>query len=699
MTSRRCVLPSGGHPALAGNWWQSTRRTLACSAALILCIATSGQPLAAQTKQDFLTANIDSTVSPRDDFFQFANGAWLKRHPIPDDAMSWGIWNLVAEDIDSRLRSVNEVAASKKAPKGSLEQLIGDFWFAAMDTATINRQGLAPLKPDFDRIDRIHSTRDLIDVVALFHTRDYFIIPRRFGRALFAGLVEQDQHHSDRWIYSLSQGGISLGSQAYSATDAQRVKRRDAFREYLFKTFLRLQRDSSKARGSAGAVYELEAQLAKGFDQDDGYQTIGLTQLSRLTSTIDWTRYFRRIGATRVDSVNMGNPRFYQTLDSLLRSTPLETWKDYLRFWLVRVNSPFLDDSTFGEGWDYAGAAVTGLPHRGPRWQRVLRQEMNVLLGQPLARLFAKEYFPAPLKARDRAVAESIRDAFRARIEHLDWMSDSTKQRALLKLARLKITIGLPENPADFSTMPLRRDSYVLNVARASTWFHDLEMKKLNQPVDKTASDPGSQFSDDWYDRSNNEVLLGPEAVVQVPEWRDEALEDAIVYGAQILAHEISHAFDSEGRHYDADGNKGDWWTASDDAAFRERAQVLVDEYNELMPLDGVHVDGQRSLPENMADLVGLRIALDAFKKTEQFKKNERIGGFTPLQRFFLADAYGHMCHVRPRNLATTVPGAYAPCRERVNGVLMNIPEFYEAFDVKPGDRMYRPEDARVKIW
>ena len=682
---------------LGGKCRHSIKPTVAFFITLILWIGIV-QPSAAQSRQDFLTANIDTIVSPREDFFQYANGAWLKRNPIPEDAARWGIGNLTSEDIYARLRRISEEAAVKKAPRGSVERLIGDFWFTGMDAATINKQGLAPLQPDMGRIDRVHSIRDLIDFVAILHKRRT-LIDAWFDQpsALFSDRVEQDERNSNRRIYSLSQGGISIGPRIFSATEPQTIKIRDAFREYLVKTFLRLHRDSVKARASADAVYELEAQLAKAFYQGDGYQLIGLTELSRLAPTIDWERYFQRIGITRIESVNMRKPRFYQALDLLLRTVPLETWKDYLRFWLVKLNAPFLDDATFGEFFTY-DSAFTGRLHPRPRWKRVVWQEKN-WLGQPMARLFLKEYFDARVKARYQALGESIREAFRDRIVKLDWMSDSTKQNALLKLARLKITIGLPEKWTDFSTMPLRRDSYALNMMRAATWFHDWESKRLNAPVDRTEVDLHPSVTGDEYIDSNNEVRLAPGSVV-VQGLRDEELDDAFVYGSTFLGHEISHAFDSEGRHYDAYGNKVEWWTAADSAAFDKRAQPLINEYNEFTPLDGIHVNGRSSLRENLADLVGVRIALDAFKKTEQFKKNELIGGFTPLQRFFLAYAYSHMAHERRESLAARLrDGSYAPDRERVNGVLMNIPEFYEAFDVKPGDRMYRPENMRVKIW
>lgn len=679
------------------------RVSLPGAAALILSTAIGGRELAAQSTHDFLTANIDSTVSPTEDFFQYANGTWFKLHPMPGGEFRWGIGNLVGEEISSRLRRISEDAAAKKAPNGSLEQLIGDFWFTGMDSATINRQGLAPLKPDFDRIDAIRNIRDLIDVVAVFHTRDQFI--GGFARrVLFYGRVEQDEKNSDRWIYSLWQSGITMDPASYTSNDPRSVKAREAFRGYLLRTFLRLQGDSAVARRSTGEVYGLEAQLAKGFDPGYGYQAYGyhklaLGELRGLAPAIDWNRYMKRVGITKIDSVNVRNPRFYQLLDSLLETRPLESWKNYLRFWLVKVNSTFLDDDARLAYFDYDRVS-TGLSQPPPRWQRVLRQEATFYLGQPLQRLYDEKYFPKSVKARYQALAESLRQAFRKRIENLDWMSDSTKRSALRKLARLKITIAV-EHPIDFSTMPLRRDSYVLNAIRGAEWYHDQDVKKLNQRVDRSASDPRAGVSEGTYVTTNNEVeFFGPGAKVIVPGLPDKAVDDAVLYGASFLAHEISHAFDSEGRHYDASGNRVDWWTPADEAAFRQRAQVLIEEYNAFTPVEGLHLNGQTSLAENMADLVGLRVALDAFKQTEQFRKNELVDGFTPLQRFFLAYAYGRMAQETPESLAAMFKNsAYAPEHDRVNGVLMNIPEFYDAFGVRPGDRMFRPENARVKIW
>lgn len=564
-----------------------------------------------------------------------------------------------------------------------------------MDLATINKQGIAPLKPDIDRIDRIRSIRDVIDFTGILHDRVYQESSGPYDRqpALFFGYVQQDEKNSDRWVYSLSQGGISMNTpEYYSGSDPSTVKVRARFREYLFRTFLRLDHNGDEAKASADEVYELEAKLAKAFYESDEYQRIGVAELNQLAPAIDWTRYFRRIGITRPESIVMTKPRFFQSLDALLRTVPVETWKKYLRFWLVKMSASCLADDIVGELFAY-DSAYTGALRPRDRWQRVLGTENN-RLGQPLAQLFVKEYVRGNAKVRYQAIAESIRAALRDRITNLDWMAASTKKSALLKLARMKITLGFPESWTDFSTMRLRRDSYVLNMRRASIWLHDQYMKKLNAPVDRSELDLSWTMNDDaGYDRHNNAVGFPPSFFDRVPGVSDEELDDAFVYGCTgtVLGHEISHGFDSQGRKYDANGNEVDWWTAKDAEIFNERAQALVDEYNGFTPVEGLHVDGRRSLPENMADLAGVRIALDAFKKTEQFKKNEKIGGFTPLQRFFLGFAYAFATQRKTESIIARLKlGFYAPERERVNGVLMNIPEFYEAFDVKPGDRMYR---------
>jgi putative endopeptidase len=400
-----------------------------------------------------------------------------------------------------------------------------------MDSTARNREGLASLRPDLDRITGVQTLAQLTDVVAVLHQRNIlfdgsvgFVGPR----TLFSASVEPDEQNSRRRILTLTQGGISLGAQAYTATDPQRTKRREAFREYLFKTFTRLHGDSGKAKTSADAVFELETQMARGFSSSNENRTLALAELSQLAPSVDWERYIRGIGATGIDSVSMRATRFFQVLDSLLRTTPMETWRDYLRFCMIRSHAPFLDDSTFSEFFAFE-SSLTGATQPRPLWQRIVWQE-RYWLGQALGQLSAEEEFPRSVHARYRQVAESFRDAFRNRITQLEWMSDTTKQQALLKLARLIVTLGL-EQKADLSSMPLRRDSYVLNMIRSAEWFHGQQMKTLHTPVQRIEVDMRYNVGGDGYyvDYANEVQVTRP---VGVPGWSDAELDDAFVYAA-----------------------------------------------------------------------------------------------------------------------------------------------------------------------
>lgn len=685
-------------PGRGGRSGRFTTSTLVLFGVPFYALALAAQPPAAQSGPDFLAANIDGAVSPREDFFRYAGGEWLKRNPIPADQARWGVWNLGSEEIYARLRMICERAAAERAVRGSAEQLVGDAWAAAMDFAALNKAGLGPLKPDLDRIGKIRTVRDLIDMAAMLHRRnmlwDSFFVRQR---VLFDDGVERDAADSRRRTYFISQGGLTMGRLTYAATDSQRVKVQDAFREYLFRTFLRLYGESGKARASADAVYGLEARLAAGFEPGVEPRRMGLAGLSRLAPAIDWRRYFRQVGAAGIESVEIRHPGFLRALDALLRAVPLETWKDYLRFWLIKVNAPFLDDRSYSEFFAYK-SAVTGQTEPEPRWRRVVWQLKN-WLGLPLGKLYVDTELPQDTLSRYQAVAQAIRQAFRDRIEHSDWMSGRTRERALVKLDRLRITIGYPEQRIDFRTLPLRRDSYVQNMLRSAEWFHGREIQNLNAAAGKAEGELHPNIGGDAeYLAGSNEVRVPSPAP---PGLRGLQPDDAVAYGATWLGHEIAHALDSEGRHFDEAGNRTDWWTAADAAAFEVRAQALAEQYSEMMPVKGLRIDGGATLRENLADLVGLRIALDAFKKTDQFRRKQPVNGFTPLQRFFLAYAYARMGHERPEALAARLRGrsAYAPDRERVNGVVMNIGEFYEAFDVQPGDPMYRPERERVRIW
>jgi putative endopeptidase len=653
-------------------------------------------------KPDFLTADIDSTVRPGDDFFSFANGGWIKRTPIPAEESGWGLGNLVQEEIYHRLLKVNEDALAEHAAEGTIAQKIGDLWYSGMDSADIDKQGLDPLRGDLKLTD-VLSVKDITYATASFHMLGVNV--------LFRDYVAQDDKNSAKMAYQLHQGGLGMPNRDYYfKTDARTVAVRQAYTNYLEGTFRQLGDDDAGARKKAEAVFGLETRLAKASrpladlrDPYANYHKMAVADLERLTPAFDWAGYFGRVepdSRAGIDSVIVGQPEFFTALNHELTATPLKDWKEYLTSQLVLRNAPYLDSTTFNRYFAYT-KTLSGAKAPKPRWKRVIDAEQSAM-GEALGQLFVKEYFSDTAKKRYSELIENIRSAFRDRIEKLTWMSDSTKQRAYVKLAKITKKVGYPDKWKDFSRLKINRGSFVQNMEAARAWWYDYNMSKLDKPVDRSEWEMSPQTYNAYYNPSNNEIVMTA-AGFTIPGMRDSELDDAFVYGyagANWIGHEMTHGFDDQGRQYDANGNLSGWWQPEDSVQFARRASMIIRQFDEFVPVDTLHVNGSATQGENIADLGGLLIGLDAFRKTETYKKGEKIGGYTPLQRFFLGYAYGWMGQVRKESLARQVmTDVHAPERERVNGPVVNIPEFYEAFDVKPGDKMYRPDSLRVKIW
>jgi putative endopeptidase len=657
---------------------------------------TTAEP---KKEPDFLAKNIDSTVNPAEDFFAYAEGTWLKNTPIPEEESSWGIGNLVQEEIYNRLRKINEDAAAKSSTKG-VEQKIGDFWYSGMDTLSLEKQGLQPLKADFDKINTIQSTKDLVNVAADFHNKGIDV--------LFNDYVAQDDKNSEIYAYQMTQGGLGMPNRDYYFnTDARTEGVRKAYNTYLLQTFMQLGNDSIAALKNAKGVYDLEARLAKSSrklaalrDPYKNYNKMDVKALSNLSSNIDWVSYFKNINANKVDSVIVGQPEFYATLNHEVQSTPIEDWKNYFRFHLVESSAPYLDKKTYENYFNYR-KSLTGAAVPRPRWKRVLDAEEDAM-GEALGQIFVKEYFNEDAKKRYTNLVENIRDAYKDRIKKLTWMSDSTKDKAIRKLDKITKKVGYPDKWKDFSALVIDRGPFVLNMERASVWWHNYMMNKLGKPVDRDEWNMTPQTWNAYYNPSNNEIVL-PAGIFAVPGMRDADLDDAFVYGyagASTIGHEITHGFDDQGRQYDEKGNLHDWWGASDAKQFKERAQKIIQEYSQFNPVDTLHINGDATQGENIADLGGVLLGLDAFKKTDAYKNGKKIGGLTPLQRYFLGYSYSWMFQVRKERLANQVmTDVHSPAKERVNGPLVNVPEFYEAFNIRPGSKMYRPDSVRVNIW
>jgi putative endopeptidase len=651
-------------------------------------------------KPDFLTNNIDTTVNPGEDFFRYANGGWIKNNPIPSDESSWGIGNLVQEEIYNRLKTINDKALAEKAASGTVSQKIGDFWSTAMDSAKLNKEGIQPLKPLLQKIDALNTNADITALAANFHNIGIGCI--------FTDYVAQDDKNSEAMAYQLMQGGLGMPNRDYYFnTDSKTVNVRNAYQQYLLETFIQLGNDSATARSNAASVFNLEHKLATSSrkladlrDPYKNYHKISLADVKKLMPNFGWDEYLKISGIKTLDSVIVGQPEFYSALNNELKMTSLADWKNYLKIHLVLSEAAYLDDITYQHFFDYR-KALSGTSKPRPRWKRTLDAEEHIL-GEALGQLFVKEYFPEKAKERYSNLVEAIRDAYKARIQHLDWMSDSTKAKALDKLSKITKKVGYPDKWKDFTAMQIGKVAYATNMQHASDWWHNYEFSKLGKPVDRTEWDMSPQTYNAYYNPSNNEIVL-PAGMFTVPGMRDEELDDAFVYGyaaASTIGHEITHGFDDQGRQYDAKGNLKSWWIAADSVQFTNRTQKIIQEFNSFMPVDTLHVNGSATQGENIADLGGLLLGIDALKKTEAYQKNQTIHGQTPLQRYFLGYAYSWMIQDRKERLASQLmQDVHAPAKERVNGPVVNVPEFYEAFGIKPGDKMYRADSLRVKIW
>ena len=667
---------------------------------LFLLIGFSCNTNKTVAKEDMLAADLDTTVNPADDFFDYANGRWIKKNPIPAEESSWGIGNLVVEENLKRLRDINEKAAQTNAEAGSTQQKIGDFWTTAMDTVKIERDGIKPLQPYLDKIAAIADVKSLQITMAELD---------KIGVDAIMGFgVRQDAKHSDVYALQLWQSGIGLPEREfYFKTDTTSVAIRNAYVKHVAKILTMLGDNSAHADSSSNNIMKLETELAKSHrkiedlrDPYANYNKFAVKDLDKVSPVVDWKDYITIYDATNIDSIIIGQPEYYKEAGKVLQTTSLDTWKDYLRFRLAENFSIALPDAFGKEDFNF-NKLFSGAQERRPRWKRVMRSEENVM-GELLGQLYVKEFFDSTAKKRYEDLVEAIRAALKSRIETLTWMSDSTKQKALIKLAAVKKKVGYPDKWKDFSAMKIGTESYVQNLINAATWWHNYQVNKLGKPVNKDEWDMYPQTYNAYYEPSNNEIVL-PAGIFTVPGFRDNELDDALVYGyagASTIGHELTHGFDDEGRQYDAQGNLTSWWTKEDEKKFNERASVMVKQFSNYVVVDTFKINGKATLGENIADLGGILLGWDAFKKTEQFKKNEKVAGLTPEQRYFLGYAVGWLQHERNESLRTQVlTDVHSPAKFRVNGPFSDVDAFYDVFNVKQGDKMYIPDTARVRIW
>jgi putative endopeptidase len=647
---------------------------------------------------DPLVTNRDTLVNPADDFFKYANGGWFKKNPIPSTEQSNGIFRTIADTINNQIKQICEKSAQdESAEKGSNKQKIGDFYASGMDTIAINKAGISPLKSEFAKIDAIKDVPSLVTSIAHLHTIG--------ASPAFSFYLGQDDKISTKYALFLGQGGLGLGNRDYYFnTDEQTVKIRTEYVKHL-QAMLKL---IGQNEASATSIMKLETDLAKASrkledlrDPIKNYNKMTVASLGKITPNINWNSMFPVLGVAKVDSVIVGQPEFYNALNTLVKSYSIEDWKTYLKWDLVNSYAAYLNSDIEKQNFKFYSTVMNGVSKQKPRWKRVVGQTDNYL-GELIGQVYVAEYLPKGSKEKLLEIGNNIRDVYADHIKKLDWMSEATKVKALKKLSKIVMKVGYPDKWKDMSSMKIDRKSYCGNVIQANIWSYKDMINKYGKPVDRTEWSMNPQTYNAYYNPSNNEIVV-PACNIIVPGFEGRMPDDAILYGiigGSTFGHEITHGFDDQGSQYDENGNLNNWWTPEDLKKFQAKTKLIVSQFNKYTVLGNKHINGEATQGENIADLGGVVMGYEAFKKTAQFKNNQKISNLSPDQRFFLAYGYAWMVNTKDEALASQImTDVHAPAQFRINGPLSNIPEFYKAFNVKPGNKMYQPDSLRVVIW
>ncbi|MCP4155208.1 MAG: M13 family metallopeptidase [bacterium] len=646
-------------------------------------------------------ANMNLSVSPGEDFFEYANGGFNARLKMPDDQVSYGVMNILREKRDKAVLSLLESAAKMKSPKpGSAVQKIGDFYGIGMDIKKINADGLKPLKDELAMIEKIASISDFQEVLTYLHTHSVSV--------LFNWFVEMDLKDNSRYSYYLMQGGLGLPDRDYYTKDDARSKEiRVEYVKHLARMFEVLGDKPETATANAATVMSMELRLAKSSKTllearniRALYNPMELKKLHGAVPDFDWNKYFKTINAGKVDYIIVGMPKFLTGMASLMKEAPLKDWKTYLRWHLIKSSSDYLSAGIVRRNHSFFEEFLSGSKKIKERWKRVV-ETTNEYMGELVGQLYAEKYFPPEAKKKMVGLIANLKTALTARIEKLEWMSDSTKKEALAKLKQMKVKIGYPDKWIDYSKLEIKRDSYLQNVRRAGQFSFNRSISRLGKPIDMTEWNMTPQTVNAMHHPMRNDITF-PAGILQPPYFNNDA-DDAINYGAigVVIGHEMTHGFDDQGRRFNKNGIMTDWWTKKDEESFKKRTQLLVDQYGKFHAIDDVYLDGKLTLGENIADFAGLTVSYQAYQMSLKGKKiPEPIDGFTHTQRFFLSYAQIWRGKIRDKALKRKCREDVHPWGKfRVNGPLFNVPEFYENFDIKPSDKLYRSEKQRPVIW
>ena len=645
------------------------------------------------------TAGMDLSVRPQDDFYRYVNGAWADKTPIPSDATTYGTFRILRDRSQEAVRGIIEAEAVKPNPQGSIGQKIGDFYKSYNNEARIEALGLTPLGDDLAAIDSLNSPADM---------------PALFARASGIGVavplgagVGQDPQKSDVYAVLVSQSGLNMPDRDYYLrSDPRFAEIRMAYTAYIARMFTLAKRPDPE--GAASRILALETSLAehqwdrvRNRDRNATYNKMSLADLQASTPNFNWRAYLTALSSDSagVQDVIVRQPDYLRFVDATLTSVPIPVWKEYLTFGLLNQFADVLPAAFVAADFDFNGKVLSGQQEMRPRWKRAVAA-VEGSLGEPVGRIYVDRYFKADAKARMDALIRNLLAAFRAGIDDLDWMSPETKREAQAKLAKYTLKIAYPDRWRDYSALEVRPDDLIGNEIRFARFARDDNWSRYGKPVERWRWGFTPQTVNASYSSGNNEITF-PAGILQ-PPFFDVAADDAINYGAigSVIGHEISHGFDDQGRKSDGDGNLRDWWTAEDARRFEERAARLGAQFESYDPLPGMKINGRQTMGENIGDLSGIAVAFRAYTMSRNGKTAPIVGGFTGDQRFFLGYAQVWRFKSRDealRNQLLTDP--HSPGMYRAFVPLTNIDAFYTAFDLKPGDKLYRPPAERVKIW
>ncbi len=645
-------------------------------------------------------ANMDLSVKPGDDFYAYASGVWVKNNPVPAKETRWGSFNELRDFNVNAVRGLVEAAAAdKSAAAGSVTKRVGDFYAAAMDSVTIEKLGFTPIKGELEKIKQLNNLQSILDYTTYLRVNGIAGTFYGFG-------VGQDRKNVNKYMVNISQGGTTLGDRDYYLKDDSRsVKIREAYDTYMTTLFKLIGYTEAIAQQKAKTVFTIEKALAEAqmsrLEMRDPYKTynkLTVTDFDKITPNINWKNTLTQLKVTGQDTVLVNSPAFFKTLNGLLASTPVADLKTYLEWNILKGSAGSLSSPFVKANFAFT-QAQTGQKVQTPRWQRMSSLTDGVL-GDLLGQLYVAKYFKPAAKARMDELITNLRKAFEIRINGLEWMSAETKQKALAKLHAFRPKVGYTTKWRNYDGLVISRATYFQNLRNASKWAYNENITQLGKPVDRERFGMTPPTVNAYYSPTLNEIVF-PAGILQFPFFHPDA-DDAINYGGigAVIGHEMSHGFDDTGSQYDKDGNLKNWWTDEDRAKFNARTKLLGEQFDKYTVLDTLHVNGKFTMGENIGDLGGLNAAYTAFKMTKQGQSNEKIDGFTPDQRFFLAWAQVWRGNILPETAAQLIKtDTHSPGEYRTIGAPVNMDAWYQAFDVKPGDKLYKKPEDRIKLW